>query len=173
MVTDSNRNLIFAGFQDSNERGCGDLDNSSTSSNHIVLAESLELSHTELKDPDFAGRSLEVSSNLMFKDLDSVPVNGNLKNQSTPLNTAAFISHAISPIDVILDFKTLDQNSDGEITAVEFIDGLRANRQLAAKFGLADDILDENGTREKYELKFGTIDYNRSETVNVIHSCTS
>jgi hypothetical protein len=73
-----------------------------------------------------------------------------------------------TPMDVILDFKILDQNKDGEITAVEFIDGLRSNRQLASKFGLSDDILDEIGTRTKYELIFGSIDYNHSETVNVI-----
>jgi hypothetical protein len=74
---------------------------------------------------------------------------------------------ALTPIDVILDFKTIDQNHDGEISAVEFIDGLRSNRQLAAKYGLSDDILNENGTRAKYDLAFGSIDYNHSETVNV------
>jgi hypothetical protein len=77
---------------------------------------------------------------------------------------------ALTPIDVILDFKTIDQNHDGEISAVEFIDGLRSNRQLAAKYGLSDDILNENGTREKYEMAFGSIDYNHSDTVNVFLS---
>ena len=73
----------------------------------------------------------------------------------------------LEPIDVVLDFKTLDQDGNGEITAMEFIDGLRSNRQLASKFGLSDDILNENGIRAKYELAFGIIDYNHSETVNV------
>ncbi len=83
--------------------------------------------------------------------------------------SSASPSNACTLIDVILDFKTLDQDRNGEISAVEFIDGLRSNRQLASKFGLSDDILKENGTREKYELTFGSIDYNHSETVNVIH----
>jgi hypothetical protein len=69
-------------------------------------------------------------------------------------------------MDVVLDFKVLDQNKDGEITAAEFIDGLRSNRQLASKFGLSEDFIDD-GTRTKYELIFGCIDYNQSETVNV------
>ncbi len=71
-----------------------------------------------------------------------------------------------TPMDVILDFMVLDQNRDGEITAVEFIDGLRSNRQLASKFGLSDYFIDD-GTRTKHELIFGSIDYNQSETVNV------
>ncbi len=75
---------------------------------------------------------------------------------------------ALTAIDIIFDFKTLDQNQDGEISAVEFIDGLRSQRHLASKFGLSDDVLNENGTRTKYELTFGSIDYNHSETVNVI-----
>lgn len=80
-----------------------------------------------------------------------------------------------SPIDVILDFKTLDQNRDGAITAVEFVDGLRSNPQLALKFGLADDVLNAKETREKYDLKFRTIDYNHSDIVNVMpfHLCTT
>jgi hypothetical protein len=87
---------------------------------------------------------------------------------NTP-NTDAPSSHiGCTPIDVILDFKILDQNKDGEITAVEFIDGLRSNRQLASKFGLSDDCMNDDGTRTKYELIFGSIDYNHSETVNVI-----
>ena len=77
-------------------------------------------------------------------------------------------SKGCTPIDVILDFKTLDQDRNGEISAGEFINGLRSNRQLASKFGLSDDILNENGTRAKYELAFGSIDHNHAETVNVI-----
>ena len=85
---------------------------------------------------------------------------------NTP-DTDAPSSHiGCTPIDVILDFKILDQNKDGEITAVEFIDGLRSNRQLASKFGLSDYFIDD-GTRTKHELIFGSIDYNQSETVNV------
>jgi hypothetical protein len=76
-------------------------------------------------------------------------------------------SNGCTAIDVIIDFRTLDQNKNGEITALEFMDGLRSNRQLASKFGLSDDILEENGTREKYELKFGIIDIDHSKTVNV------
>jgi hypothetical protein len=82
-------------------------------------------------------------------------------------------TNGCTPIDVILDFKILDQNKDGEITAVEFIDGLRSNRQLALKFGLSDNILDENGTRTRYELIFGSIDYNHSETVHVNRQLSS
>ncbi len=70
-------------------------------------------------------------------------------------------------IDVIRDFRTLDRDRNGEITAVEFIHGIRSNPQLASKFGLSEDILSENGTRAKYELKFGSIDHNHTETVNV------
>jgi hypothetical protein len=75
---------------------------------------------------------------------------------------------AMTAIEVIFDFKTLDQNHDGEISAVEFMDGLRSNRQLASKFGLSDDILNEDGTRAKYELTFGSIDHNQHQSVNVI-----
>jgi hypothetical protein len=81
---------------------------------------------------------------------------------------SAVLAPNFTPIDVICDFKTIDLDKNGEITAVEFIDGLRSNRQLASKFGLSDDILNESGTREKYELTFGTIDYNHSATVNVL-----
>ncbi len=87
---------------------------------------------------------------------------------SEPMKDFVAPASSCTPIDVILDFKSLDQDQSGEITAVEFIDGLRSNRQLAAKFGLTDNILSENGTREKYELTFGNIDYNHTATVNVL-----
>lgn len=87
--------------------------------------------------------------------------------KSTP-SPAALPPATLTAIEVVLDFKTLDQNQDGEISAVEFIDGLRSQPHLASRFGLSDDILNDNGTRTKYELTFRIIDYNHSETVNVI-----
>jgi hypothetical protein len=87
------------------------------------------------------------------------PVDRAVETASSPL--------ALTAIEVILDFRTLDQNRDGEITAVELIDGLRSNRQLASKYGLSDDVLDESEIRERYELTFGSIDYNHSRTVKV------
>ncbi len=87
------------------------------------------------------------------------------KQSETLGNTPA---QSKSPIEVILDFQILDQNKNGEITVAEFIDGLRYNRQLASKFGLSDDVLDEGKARAKYELISGSVDNKHPETVNVI-----
>jgi hypothetical protein len=102
---------------------------------------------------------LEQEQSETIENTSVAPANGCTPIHATP--------NGCTPIDVILDFKSLDQNKDGEITAAEFIDGLRSNRQLALKFGLSDNILDEKKTRTRYELIFGSIDYNHSETVHV------
>jgi hypothetical protein len=87
---------------------------------------------------------------------------------SETLNSFVAPASSCTPTDVILGFKTLDQDRNGEITAVEFIDGLLSNQQLASKFGLHDDILNEYETRAKYELTFGKMDYNHSGTLDVL-----
>jgi hypothetical protein len=69
--------------------------------------------------------------------------------------------------EVVKDFEALDVNKDGEISANEFIDGLRSNEELAKKFGLSSDSLREDGSRQAYEIRFESIDTNSTKTVDV------
>jgi Ca2+-binding EF-hand superfamily protein len=69
--------------------------------------------------------------------------------------------------EVVKDFEALDINKDGEISAIEFIDGLRSNEELAKKFGLSSDILSEFGDRKAYEVRFGSMDTNSTKSVDV------
>ena len=92
---------------------------------------------------------------------------GEFGDAADPVDRAVSPPVSLTPMDVILDFKALDQDHNGEISAIEFMDGLRSNRLLATKFGLSDDILEENGTRARYELTFGTIAYDHNEIVDV------
>jgi hypothetical protein len=79
---------------------------------------------------------------------------------------------ALTPcaLDVIEDFRKIDLNKNGEITLLEFTDALRSNPATASKFGLSDDILSSNGTREKYGEIFSKMDESKIETVNVINN---
>ena len=72
-----------------------------------------------------------------------------------------------SALEVINDFRIIDLNKNGEITEQEFTDALRSNPALARKFGLSDDILSSDGTREKYEGIFGKIDENKTDSIHV------
>jgi hypothetical protein len=91
----------------------------------------------------------------VFSDLES----GLLDRAYAPVH--------ISPQEVINDFKIFDSNTNGEISAVEFIHALRNDGQLASKFGLSDDVLHENGSHEKYDQIFKAIDYNQKDALNV------
>jgi hypothetical protein len=91
----------------------------------------------------------------VFSDLES----GLLDRAYAPVH--------ISPQEVINDFKIFDSNTNGEISAAEFIHALRKDGQLASKFGLSDDVLHENGSHEKYDQIFKAIDYNQKDALNV------
>ena len=73
----------------------------------------------------------------------------------------------IPAAEIVKDFEARDLNKDGEISANEFIDGLRSNEELAKKFGLSSDVLNDYGTRQEYEIRFEKIDSNSSKTVDV------
>ena len=79
-----------------------------------------------------------------------------------------------TPRDVILDFRSLDADRNGEISAKEFIDGLARNPQLASKLGLADAVLhrdaESRGGAGAYERAFLSIDRDRSGTVDVMRA---
>jgi hypothetical protein len=91
----------------------------------------------------------------VFSDLES----GLLGRADAPVH--------ISPQEVINDFKIFDSNTNGEISAAEFIHALRNDGQLASKFGLSDDVLHENGSSKKYKQIFKAIDYDRKHALNV------
>ena len=69
--------------------------------------------------------------------------------------------------EVIDAFVTLDQDKDGQVTNTEFVDGLKANWQIAQKFGLEQNLVLEDVSREKYDLVFGQVDYDNSKTIDV------
>ena len=79
-------------------------------------------------------------------------------------------SNTWTAIDVIMSFRTLDTDKDGQISNIEFVQGLKSNWDLAQKFGLSESIYQEQTTRDKYDLVFGQIDYNNSKTINVRYS---
>ena len=87
-------------------------------------------------------------------------------NLSSQPNATAPAS-SMSAYDVIESFITLDQDKDGQINNVEFIEGLKSNWQIAQKFGLDQNVVLDDVPREKYDLVFGQIDHDHSKSIDV------
>ena len=74
---------------------------------------------------------------------------------------------SMNALEVIDCFIALDQDKDGKINNVEFIQGLKSNWQIAQKFGLEQNMVLDDVPREKYDLVFGQIDNDHSKSVDV------
>ena len=77
------------------------------------------------------------------------------------------LTKPMTAYEVVDAFITLDQDKDGQITNKEFVDALKENPQIAEKFGLEQSLVLEEVPRERYDLVFGQIDYDHSQTVDV------
>ena len=76
-------------------------------------------------------------------------------------------AQSMTAYEVIDSFIALDQDKDGHISHDEFIAGLKANWQIAEKFGLARNAVLDDVPQEKYDLVFGQIDNDSSKSIDV------
>jgi Ca2+-binding EF-hand superfamily protein len=74
---------------------------------------------------------------------------------------------SMSASEVIESFITLDEDKDGLISNVEFIEGLKSNWHIAQKFGLDQNTVMDNVQQKKYNLVFGQIDTDHSKSIDV------
>jgi len=88
-----------------------------------------------------------------------------LGGPAVPLRDAK--TPAMTALEVINIFKTLDINGDGEVSHAEFIKGLKLNPSIAEKLGMPTEIRAEDGTRGSYQLAFGQIDNDGSKTIDL------
>jgi len=69
--------------------------------------------------------------------------------------------------DVEEIFAALDQNGDGSITQAEMIRGLKQHPWAASKLGMPSHIRQEDQTRNRYQLAFGSMDSDESKTIEL------
>jgi hypothetical protein len=89
------------------------------------------------------------------------------QENSMSTTPAAGPAKSMTPFEVIDSFIVLDQDRDGQVSNVEFIQGLKSNWQIAQKFGLERNIVLDDVPQEKYDLVFGQIDNDGSKSINV------
>ena len=68
--------------------------------------------------------------------------------------------------DIAELFERLDANSDGKITMIEFIKGLRSDRELALRLQLPTHIHQEDESRQIFQHAFGDIDVDLSKDIS-------
>ena len=84
-----------------------------------------------------------------------------------PAPPASGPAKSMTAFEVIDSFIVLDQDKDGHISHDEFIAGLKANWQIAEKFGLERNMVLDDVPQEKYDLVFGQIDNDSSKSIDV------
>jgi hypothetical protein len=102
-------------------------------------------------------------------ELGGMPPQANPAAPPPPPAGAAPVGPAMTmtPFEVIDSFIVLDVDRNGQLTHEEFIQGLKANRQIAQKFGLDQNVVLEDVSKEKYDLVFGQIDNDSTKTISV------
>ena len=82
-------------------------------------------------------------------------------------NTAGRVGFFLPQCDVEEIFAALDKNGDGSITQAEMIRGLKRHPWAASKLGMPSQIRQEDGTRNSYQLAFGSMDSDESKTIDL------
>jgi hypothetical protein len=102
-------------------------------------------------------------------ELGRMPPQANPAAPPPPPAGAASVGPAMTmtPFEVIDSFIVLDVDRNGQLTHEEFIQGLKANRQIAEKFVLDQNVVLEDVSKEKYDLVFGQIDNDSTKTISV------
>lgn len=80
--------------------------------------------------------------------------------------SAASTTSILSTEEASTIFDALDTNSDGEISMIEFIKGLRSNPDLARRLGLPSEIQQEAASRTIFQHTFGEMDADLSKSIS-------
>ena len=117
--------------------------------------------------PDTPNSFTDLGTSMSGDDLDA-RLSGQAARGSRPRGKR---QQRVAFIELQRIFQTLDANGNGTISHAEFIVGLKANADIAEVMGMPREVRQEDGTREKYQLTFGKMDFDSSKNIDFAELC--